>query len=256
MNVALGFRRARLQHVYSILRGKDLDTGELSDERREQQFAILKDSQSYGLNLQNWHEFLKALTKAGYRSEKFITSKLGLLYSYAFYLIGKRDFNIDHHTLKNIIARWFFMVSLTGRYTGSPESQMEQDLLGLRGIKSAENFISLLDQIITDTFTEDYWNITLPNDLATSSSRSPSLFAYYAALNLLDARVLFSKMKIFELLDPAIKASKSSIERHHLFPAGYLAKLGIKERSDINQIANYALVEWSDNISISDTAPA
>ena len=63
-------------------------------------------------------------------------------------------------------------------------------------------------------------------------------------------------MKIFELLDPAIKASKSSIERHHLFPAGYLAKLGIKERSDINQIANYALVEWSDNISISDTAPA
>jgi hypothetical protein len=256
VNVALGFHRARLQHVYSILRGKDLDTGEFSEERREQQFAILKDSQSYTLNLQNWHEFLKTLIKAGYRSNRFITSKLGLLYSYAFYLIGKRDFGVDSYTLRNMIARWFFMVSLTGRYTGSPETQMEQDLLGLRSIRSAEDFVSLLDRVITDAFTEDYWNITLPNNLATSSPRSPSLFAYYAALNLLDARVLFSKMKASELLDPAIQAHKSSLERHHLFPAGYLAKLGIKERSDTNQIANYALVEWSDNIGISDASPA
>ena len=62
-------------------------------------------------------------------------------------------------------------------------------------------------------------------------------------MNLLDARVLFSKMKVSELLDPAMKARKSAIERHHLFPKGYLAKLGIKELRDTNQIANYALVE-------------
>ena len=30
--VGLGFKRARLQHVYSILRGKDLETGEFSDD--------------------------------------------------------------------------------------------------------------------------------------------------------------------------------------------------------------------------------
>jgi hypothetical protein len=36
VSVGLGFRRARLQHVYSILRGKDLETGEFSDERRIQ----------------------------------------------------------------------------------------------------------------------------------------------------------------------------------------------------------------------------
>ena len=38
---SLAFRRARLQYVYSILRGKDLETGAFSDERREEQFAIL-----------------------------------------------------------------------------------------------------------------------------------------------------------------------------------------------------------------------
>jgi hypothetical protein len=148
------------------------------------------------------------------------------------------------------------MTALTGRYTNSPETIMEQDLARLRHIKDATGFIAFLDCIISDTLTEDYWNITLPNELATSSPCSPSLFAYYAAMNLLDARVLFSKMKVSELLDPAMKARKSAIERHHLFPKGYLAKLGINELRDTNQIANYALLEWSDNIDIADRSPA
>src|SRR5205823_135425 len=79
---------------------------------------------------------------------------------------------------------------------------------------------------------------------------------YYAALNLLDARVLFSKLKVSELLDPALKAKKSPVERHHLFAKGYLKKLGITERKEVNQLANFAQVEWSDNIDISDQPPS
>jgi hypothetical protein len=256
VSVALGFRRARLHHVYSILRGKDMETEEFSEERREQQFAILKESQHYALDLQNWHEFFKALKRAGYRSADTITSQVGLLYTYAFYLIGKRDYRVDDYVLRDVIARWFFMSTLTGRYTLSPESAMEQDLARLRDIKDATGFVTMLGRIITDTLTEDYWNITLPNELATSSARSPSLFAYYAALHLLDARVLFSKLRVSELLDPALRAKKTALERHHLFPKGYLTKLGIADRREINQIANYALVEWTDNIDISDTSPS
>ena len=33
-------------------------------------------------------------------------------------------------------------------------------------------------------------------------------------------------------------------------------RIGITERWDQNQIANYALVEWSDNIKISDKSPS
>ena len=163
---------------------------------------------------------------------------------------------MEDYTLRDLIARWFFMISLTGRYSGSPESRMEQDLAELRAVKDAEGFIELLDLTIRDTLTEDFWNITLPNALATSSSRSPSLFAYYAALNLLDAKVLFSKMKVSELIDPAIKGTKAAIERHHLYPRGYLRTLGITSTRDTNQIANYALVEWTDNIDISDDPPS
>lgn len=256
VNVALGFRRARLQHVYSILRGKDLETEEYSDERREEQFAVLKEAQAYALDLQRWHEFLKTLMRAGYRSAKMISSNNALLYSYAMFLIGQRDFGLDAYTLRDLIARWYFMVSLTGRYTGSPESRMEQDLAELRGLSDAQGFLGLIDRTISATFTDDYWNITLPNELATSSARSPSLFAYYAALNLLGANVLFSKMKVSELLDPALVGTKAAIERHHLFPRGYLKTLGITSTRDTNQIANFALVEWSDNIDISSTSPA
>lgn len=254
--VGLGFRRARLKYAYSILRGKDLETEQFSDELRVKQFDVLKDAQSYTLDLQNWHEFMKTLVRAGYRSGKMITSEMSLLYSYTMFLIGKRDFKLDIYQLRNLIARWFFMTSITGRYTSSPESAMEMDLSALRSIKTAEDFIKTLDKIINDTLTEDFWNITLPNDLEAASVRSPSLFAYFATLNLLDAQVLFSKMKISELLDPLVRAKKAPLEVHHLFPKNYLHKTGITETIKTNQIGNYALLEWPDNIDISDLSPA
>lgn len=256
VDVALGFRRARLRHVYSILRGKDLETEEFSDERRQQQFGVLERSQASVLDVQNWHEFLKCLMLAGFRGHEMISSHVGLMYSYAMFLIGRRDFGVPLPDLKKAIARWFFMVSLTSRYSMSAESTMEQDLARLRGLSGPRDFTAALDAVIGDTLTEDYWNITLPNQFATSASRSPALFAYYAALNLQDAKVLFSQLKVSDLFDPTLKAKKSALERHHLFPRGYLATLGITELRDVNQIANLALLEWPDNIAVSDDAPA
>lgn len=255
VSVALAFRRARLKHVYSILRGKDLETERFSDESRSEQFGELARAQGSTLDLTNWHEFLKVLVRAGYRSSSMISSETGLLYSYAMFLIGRRDYGLDHYKLREITSRWFFMVSLTGRYSGSPESVMEEDLARLRSARDAEGFIETLDRVISDTLTEDFWNITLPNNLATSAARSPSFFGYCAALNLLDARMLFSETKISEMLDPALRAKKSPIERHHLFPRNYLKGMGIEEIRETNQIANYALMEWPDNIAVSDSPP-
>jgi len=256
VSVAVGFRRAKLNYAYLILRGKDLETEQFSDERRVQQFEILKSVQQHVLDLQNWHEFLKAIRQAGFISGSMISSKIALLYNYAFYLIGMYDYGIDRYTLRNIIARWFFATALTSRYSSSSETVMEQDLNRLRDVKDAAGFIQLLNHIIDSLLTEDFWNITLPNELETSSSNTPSLYAYYASLVLLKAPVLFSNLSVADLLNPATKAKKSALERHHLFPRAYLEKLGITEVRDTNQIANFALVEWSDNNEISDTAPA
>ncbi|MEN2996775.1 MAG: DUF262 domain-containing protein [Acetomicrobium sp.] len=254
-SVALGFRRARLEHVYSLLRGKDLQTRQFSVEQREKQFDILREAQDCVLNLQNWHDFFKVLKRAGYQSGQLLSSEMTIVYTYAMWLIGKMDYCVGPYYLREVMARWFFMVALTGRYTGSPESRMEQDLALLRAIDTAEGFVKILDQQINAIFTRDYWEVTLPNELETAAARSTGQFAFYAALCLLDANVLYSKMKVSELLDPTIKSKKKALERHHLFPRRYLQKMGIREKRLIYQTANYALVEWRDNIAISDKAP-
>src|SRR5205085_4100777 len=89
--VGVAFRRGRLQHVYSLLRGKDLETGAVSLEQRQQQFAQLKRGQDFVLNLTNWHEFLQCLARAGFRTRRMISSENAVLYSYVLWLIGRHD---------------------------------------------------------------------------------------------------------------------------------------------------------------------
>ncbi len=256
VSVGLAFKRARLQYVYSILRGKDLETEQFSDERRIEQFESLKDAQSRVLNIQYWHDFLNCIRLAGFRSGKMISSQNNLLFSYILYLIGRTEIGVDEFTLRKTIAQWFFMSAVTGRYTGSPESALESDLARLRDVDTPEMFVSRLQSICDISLTNDFWDVTLPNDLATSSPRSPSLFAYYAALVLLDAPALFSSARVGDLLDPAIHAVRSTVEQHHLYPKAHLATLNITDTREINQIANYAYVEWGDNNKIADRGPA
>jgi hypothetical protein len=91
--------------------------------------------------------------------------------------------------------------------------------------------------------------------LFTSSVNAPAYAAYVAALNVLDADVLLSTLKVKDWLSPSRRTIKG-IEKHHLFPRDYLkTKLGIKSPTKINQVANLALVEWSDNIEISNDPP-
>ena len=51
--------------------------------------------------------------------------------------------------------------------------------------------------------------MTLPDRLESSAAWSPNLFGYYASLNLLEAKALFSNMKINDLFDPGLKQVKS-----------------------------------------------
>ena len=254
VGVGLAFRRARLEYVYSILRGKDPDTGVFSNDLRDQQFKRLRAAQERALNLTHWHGFLQCLTQAGYRNRRMVNSETALFFAYTLYLIGRTELKVEAKPLRTAIAQWFFMSSLTGRYTGSPESAMESDLAMIRSADTAESFLTALQKACDIALTSDFWTVTLPNELATSTARSPSLTAYHAAQVLLLAPVLFSDTKISDWLDPFVNPSKS-IERHHLFPKAYLAKLGVTARTSTNQIANYAYVEWTDNLKIGAASP-
>lgn len=243
VTVGLGLRRARLQAVYPVLRGKDAETGKFSEESRLRQFEVLREAQQYVLDLANWQEFLSALRQAGYRSGSMITSRFTIVFSYVAFLVGRRDFGLSAHELRPVIARWFFMCTITGRYTGSSESRMEQDLRRFAEAKTGSEFVEVLDAVIATQLTNDFWEVALPDLLSTSAGYSPSLFAYHAALVLLDADVLFTSVKVSDVLDPS-SGLKGKSDRYQLFRRKYLESRGITTVSRKNQLANYALLEW------------
>ena len=251
-----GFKRARLNYAYKLLRGRDFETEVYSEQLRIKQFDKLKIVLDKVLNVQTWHDFLKCIEAAGFVSKSLISAQNALVYTYALYLIGKHEYGMKETDLRKLIAKWFFMGSVSGYYTSSPETVVEADLADLRNVKTEAEFTALLENKIVAKFTNDYFDVSLPNDLATSASRSPVWFGYCAALNILGAKVLFSTLTTRELFSPAATGTKNALERHHLFPKAYLGKIGISDDRDRNQNANFAFIEWHDNIEILDTSPA
>lgn len=257
--IGLTFHRAKMKDVYSIIRGRDMETGEFSEDLRTQQFDKLKLNLPTILDNMNWQSFLKILIGGGYKDEELISSKNAVLYSYILYLIGKQNFNTQNHELQRIIGRWFVMSSLTGRYSSSPETAFEKDLNRIKEL-NPDGFISGLEKIIGENLTNDFWDITLVGQMETSSARSPEANAFYAALNKLGSPVLFSRKLVGDLYDPSLKIKKKRLEKHHIFPRNFLiSKYGFdknKDKAKINQIANLTFLEFEDNIEISDEKPS
>ncbi len=256
VSVALGFNRARLKSVYNLLRGKDPNSGTFDPRRREKQFRNLKIAQGHVLSLRNWHQYLHALVGAGFRDGQMISSERTLLFVYALYLIGRVRFAMDEISLQRTIGRWFFVAALAGRYSGGAEAAMENDLMRIRDCDDAAAFLALLRQTEANQMTGDFWKITLPALLESASSQNPGRLAFIAAQNLLAAPVLFSRKSVRDLLDPSIRAARKPLESHHLFPRAWLERQGVTDRRLINQIANHALLEWPENLNISDQAPS
>lgn len=253
--IGLGFRRARLKYVYSLLTGRDLETNQKDPERRDEQFDVLKQAQAHALNLQNWHDYLKCIRDAGFRSSRMLSSEMSIIYNYVHYLIGRVVFNVDKTTLGKAITQWFFMTVLSSRYTNSPESRMESDLARYREITTGQEYLNILSQICNEQMTDDFWEINMPSNLANSGSNNRAMMAYFASLSILNAKALYSDRYVSDLLDPALKAPRSAIERHHLFPKGYLRGKGLSQYQ-YNQTANFAVLEYTTNADISDSPPA
>ena len=80
---------------------------------------------------------------------------------------------------------------------------------------------------------------------------------YVASLNIMNAKILFSKSNLLvsKLFEPGTDGNRKSLEKHHLFPKAYLKSQGYSD-AKINQMANYAFIDWKDNMDILDDAPS
>lgn len=256
--VGFGQNRARLQDAYAALQAKDRMTGEVDPHRQEVELTKLQAALPLVTDKVSWTEFLHSLQQAGFRSKQNVTSAMNLVYSYVLFLIGRHRFELPLYELRVLIARWVFMAQLTGRYTGSSESQLQKDLARIEEIqgRGPKAFSQLLEQIIDAQLTPDYWRYNLPQSLITSNAAlSPHYQCYLAGLNILEANMFLLDMSVSTWMDPSQPTVKG-MEAHHLFPRNYLVKaLGTTDVKRINQAANFAPTDWDTNIEISDRSP-
>ncbi|NMM88641.1 hypothetical protein B2J88_30565 [Rhodococcus sp. SRB_17] len=256
--VAVGQNRAKLGDAYNALQAKDRHTGFVDGTRQEIELSKLRAALPLVIKELHWTEFIRCLAVAGFKSRKMITSDMNVLSSYALWILGRTKFDVDLTVLRNLMARWLFMSQLSGRYTGSAETQLQKDLDRLSALKRTDSrqYIETLESIINAELSEDFWNLRMPDALISSSpALSPTYQTYLAALNILDADMFMLNNKVQQWMDPSLPAQKGT-EGHHLNPRQYLQKsLGITDLKKINQVANFAPTDWSTNIAISDRKP-
>lgn len=258
--MAYGFNRARLKYGYKLLRGADFEKKGVIDEKlRNERFDILKERLPEVLNVNSWHEFLKAIMNAGYLSSDLILSGNAVYYTYAMYLIAKHRFEASDNENMHLTSLWFYYASLLSLYTGAFESTVEQHLNSIKEIKNLEGYKNFILGKVEERLTNDYFDITLVGSegLAVSGRGNNAWNAYVAALNILQVKILFSKSNILvaKLFEVGVDGKRKSLEKHHLFPKAYLKSLGYGD-SKINQMANYALIDWKDNMDILDKEPS
>lgn len=255
MTVGVGFRRARLRYAYMLLRGKNLKTGEVTQDVREENLDIFKKNLDIVTNLNNWHAFMNLMATSGYLKGSLVASSNAIVFSYVLYLIGKYDYKVGSVELQKIIRKWIFMSTITGFYTGSTESEVEKQFADMRDLNTADDFVNYLDGIIKTRFTEDYFKLTLPSELNSSSATSPAWYGYIASINVLGYPMLFSTAPLSQFLIVGSSGNKNAIDKHHIFPKHYLETIGFDNDRDRNQIANFTYLDYPTNIDISDDPP-
>jgi len=248
---AYAFYRGRLKYAYLALKGRDFENKITTPELRDKNLKKFAESVNKSLDLTNWHNFIKIIHSAGFVNTSLISSQVAFYVTYAFYLLGKDEKIPDYKKLGKYIKKWFLFSQLTYRYTGSPESRIEDDLNKIK----QNGLMDFIEHTINIELTEDFWGVTLPERLVSSSARNAAYSVYVASLVRSDMNVLFSDIKLKDYLMPIMKGKKKIIDVHHIFPKNYLKKTFGLQKKDYNQVANFIYIEYLDDIKISDQPP-
>lgn len=198
------------------------------------------------INKYNFSQFIMAIKGAGFVSGKLLNSKMTLDFAYTLYLMLLADPQIPNAQIKRYVQKWFVLSTLTSRYIGSPETQMDRDMRNI----GEKGFLQFLSEVEASSLSETFWNVTLPQNLETSSVNSPAFNIFLAAqINQNCNSLLMRGTKVNDLITV-------SGDVHHIFPKEYLKKNGVTTKTKYNQVANYIYLDTQVNKAISDDAPA
>jgi hypothetical protein len=241
----VGFSRGRAASIVSDLSGRDPETHAVDEALIPAAYDKLETALMEIVRKFNFENFIMTIKSAGFISPKMIGSRNALNFAYALYLRLRADPGVPEGERKRIVRRWFVLTLLTGRSTGSFETIWELDIRRIAQQGAASYLKQLEEAELSDTF----WDVALPNALETTSTVSPYFQVFLAAQVKTGARGFLSRhISVKDMLE-------LSGDIHHVVPKDHLQKHGFPDRSDYNQVANFALTETSVNIAISNRPP-
>lgn len=239
------FSRGKLKDLVSLLSGRDFETRDYKEEIAEDSFKKLTEGIKHFMHQYYFEQFVLAVRGAGFISNKLISSQNVLDFAYVVFLKLALSGEVGKTEIKRYVSKWLVMSILTGRYSASPESRMDQDIRNI----NEKGVVKYLEEIEKAELSDAFWEFGLPQKLDTPNSAAPALSAYFAAQIVLGDKGLFSATS-------TVRDLYGASDVHHIFPKAYLQRTGILDnRAIYNQVANYVYLDTPINITIGDKSP-
>lgn len=187
------------------------------------------------------------------RHDAFIDSKRDLSTDYALipptvYLASHGGVFTDDR-IKRQFIRWIYLASIWSRYSGSTETKLQRDVA--IALDQEHPVEALIEQIL-----DERGRIQLEAKDIEGKGASSSVYRFsYVLARARGATDWFTGQVLY---NKAVGAS-NGLESHHVFPLGYLKKLGYtpKEFGRMrNEVANRAFLTQQANRKISASAPS
>lgn len=139
---------------------------------------------------------------------------------------------------------WFIQAAMWGRFSGSTESVIDQDLAAIEDLNGG------LDRLISQLRLWHGGLVIEPGHFAGWSLGARFYPVLYMLTRVGAARDWGTGLP----LKSSLLGQMSRLEVHHIFPKAQLYKKGY-DRSDVNAVANFCFLTKLTNLNISDTRP-
>lgn len=176
---------------------------------------------------------------AGFESSEWLSSLNALIPLSAYFSKYERI----QDGCEDALLRWFYLASLRGRYTGSGETAMDEDLKAVQQAKPIDLLMENVRglgralEVTADEFDD-------------AGIRNPLFPMTYAAAKRARAKDWFTGV---ELATDAV-GREHEIQIHHVFPKALLNELRVA-RKDRDEVANLAFLAARPNRQISKALP-
>lgn len=237
------FNRGKFSDLVALLSGRNFEQRTFEDAIIERSFLLLGAGLMGFANQAHYQRFLMLVESTGLINRGMVSSKTSLNVSYALYL-KLCDQGMPDAQVQRYVHKWLILALLLGRYSGSSESVIDEDIKEIHH----KGIAAYLDQMEQARLGKDFWEVGLVNDLETSSTGNNAFKVYLASLVYGKAEAFLSKsMQVSTLLT-------QRGDMHHIFPKAYLQKHKYAPKQ-YNQVANLVYTEQTTNIKIGEKSP-